>query len=103
MIAMAPFETFYEHDIRSKSDEPYSDEFIARCRTKASEYDKGDRFVRPSLLRSLKENVPMHFRDKVFDGIKQDYQKISREAVESAGAPYALKKVERREVASRDN
>ena len=66
---MAPFETFREHADRERSDEPYNEAFIMRCREKAIEYDKLDEVLRPSLLRDLKKCVPFHYRQKVFDGI----------------------------------
>ncbi len=69
MIRMAPFETFCEHGERDRSDEPYNETFINRCRAKALEYDKMDEFLRPSLLRDLKKCIPVHYRSKVFDGI----------------------------------
>ena len=69
MATRAPFETFPEHAAREKSGVPYSEEFIKRCREKALEYDKEDKFLRPSLLNELKLCIPLHYRAKVFDGI----------------------------------
>lgn len=69
MIMKAPFETFREHAEREKSDEPYNEDFIRRCREKALEYDKLNEFLRPSLLKDLKKCIPVHYRNKVFDGI----------------------------------
>jgi hypothetical protein len=70
MVTMAPFETFPEHYERERSGQPYSEAFIQRCREKALEYDKLDEFLRPSLLRDLKICVPLHYRGKVFDGLR---------------------------------
>jgi hypothetical protein len=68
-VRMAGFETFGEHADREKSDEPYSEAFIRRCREKALEYDKEDKFLRPALLQDLQLCVPLHFRGRVFEGI----------------------------------
>ena len=68
-MRMAPFETFREHGERENSESPYNEAFINRCREKALEYDKEDKFLGPSLLRDLVKCVPLHFRGKVFDGI----------------------------------
>ena len=69
MAKMAPFETFREYGERELSGEPYNEAFINRCREEALEYDKMDEFLRPILLRDLKKCVPVHYRNKVFNGI----------------------------------
>ena len=69
MATQAPFETFREHAIREQSDEPYSEDFIQRCREKALGYDKLERILRVPLLQDLKKCIPMHYRARVFDGI----------------------------------
>ena len=68
-VTMAPFETFAAHAKRAQSDEPYSDEFINRCREKALEYDKLDVFLRGISLNDLKMAVPYHRTAEVFAGI----------------------------------
>ncbi len=69
MVQIAPFETFREHSEREKSGVSYNEAFIERCREKALEYDKLDEFLRSSLLKDLRECIPLHYRSKVFDGI----------------------------------
>lgn len=66
---MAPFETFAEHGERERSEEPYSDNFIKRCRAKALEYDEKPRFIRISMLEDLQRCIPFHRRSEVFNGI----------------------------------
>jgi len=51
------------------SGHPYNDEFIARCREAAVQYDRGDKFFRLERLAQLWIAVPRHFRDRVFAGI----------------------------------
>ena len=69
LIKMAPFETFREHGERASSEEPYSNEFINKCREKALEYDKERPMLRRALLLSLQECIPRHFKEEVFGGI----------------------------------
>lgn len=69
MVAIAPFETFEQHYIRSNSNEPFNDKFLADCRSAAIRYDKEDIFLRGTLLRDLRKAVPLHFRGNVFEGI----------------------------------
>lgn len=61
MVQIAPFETFREHSEREESGVP--------CREKALEYDNLDEFLRSSLLKDLRKCIPVHYRNKVFDGI----------------------------------
>lgn len=68
-VLISPFETFCEHEARSRSDSPYDEAFLARCRAAAVRYDKEDVFLRGSLLDCLWRSVPVHFRGEVFDGI----------------------------------
>jgi hypothetical protein len=71
----APFETFAEAGEREKSEHPYNEAFIKRCREKALEYDKTlfhgkpDRILRSAHLQALEEYLPVHFRAEVFAGI----------------------------------
>lgn len=69
MAYIAPFETFKEHAEREACGQIYNETFITRCREKALEYDKLDKYLRPALLRELKKSIPMHYRGKVFDGM----------------------------------
>ena len=69
MAKMAPFETFREHAEREKSDAPYNEAFISRCREAALEYNGFDRILRAGLLQDLETCVPIHYKAKVFDGI----------------------------------
>ena len=69
MIILARFETIAECAARAASDEPYSEEFIRKCREKAQEYDKEEWPLRTALLRELKPCVPRHFQGEVFAGI----------------------------------
>jgi hypothetical protein len=69
MICLAPFESLGEHAVRAASEEPYSDEFIKRCRDKAQEYDREEWPLRTALLRELKPCIPRHFQGEVFAGI----------------------------------
>lgn len=66
-VRRAPFETFPEHHERAWSDEPYSEEFLRRCREKALEYNN-EEFIGASLLHEIKLAVPMHYRGKVLEG-----------------------------------
>ncbi len=69
-VRMAPFETFAEHDERARSEAPYNEAFINRCRAKALEYDQLDQILRAGLLQELEQCIPLHYRAKVFDGIR---------------------------------
>jgi len=69
MIPLAPFETFREHAERDRSDEPYNDCFIRRCREEALKYNGEDKILSVVLLKDLKKCVPRHFWNEVFDGI----------------------------------
>ena len=66
-ITLAPFETLAEHGQRERSEEPYNEDFINRCREKAQEYAQLDGILRPSLLSDLRKCVPRHFWTRVFE------------------------------------
>lgn len=68
-ITMAPFETFGEHAARASSEDPFSDEFVAKCREKALEYDKERPILRNALLIDLQQCVPRHFKEEIFRDI----------------------------------
>ena len=65
MITQAPFETFEEHGVREKSDAPYNEVFIQRCKEAAKRYSLEDDVLRPALLAELKKAVPYHYRKYV--------------------------------------
>jgi len=66
---IAPFETFFEHNARITSNEPYNEAFLGRCRREALRYDKMDKILRDISLSDLQKSIPLHFQGKVFDGI----------------------------------
>lgn len=72
-VTKAPFETFPDFADREAMESPYNEEFLAKCRAKAMEYDKEDIFLRGDLLSALQRSVPHHFRGMVFDGISFTY------------------------------
>ncbi|HZK57539.1 MAG TPA: hypothetical protein VFD17_04425 [Clostridia bacterium] len=69
-VCMAPFETFEEHGNRARSETPYNDEFIKRCRKEALRYSEMSDFLGPPNLKALVPCIPFHYRKIVFEGIE---------------------------------